>query len=76
MLVVEDDGDLRDLLARLLGKKGYRVLSAGSAPAVHAVLAGAGHIDLLPTDVVLPDGMSGKGVAAAVQARLPACRVL
>ncbi len=57
-------------------KKGYRVLSAGSAPAVHAVLAGAGHIDLLPTDVVLPDGMSGKGVAAAVQARLPACRVL
>ncbi|MGB9612325.1 MAG: hybrid sensor histidine kinase/response regulator, partial [Bryobacteraceae bacterium] len=59
VLVVEDEPELRKLIASVLGGAGYTVLSAGDPEEAFRV-AGAypGPIDLLLTDVVLPR-MSG-----------------
>ncbi len=75
ILVVEDDTDLRTLAVVILTDLGYRVLEAGSGPAALRLLEQETHVDLLLTDVVLPDGMDGKEVADAVRARIPTAKV-
>jgi signal transduction histidine kinase/CheY-like chemotaxis protein len=59
ILLVEDEGDLREALARLLRASGYRVVVA---PDASAALEAAGKstapFDLVVTDVVMP-GMNG-----------------
>ena len=58
VLVVDDDDRIRDLLARYLGRAGYRVSSAASAEEARAKMAGLEY-DLLVLDVMMPgeDGM-------------------
>jgi DNA-binding response OmpR family regulator len=55
VLLVEDAADLRELLGHVLGEDGYRVSLAGTVAAARSVLARGG-VDLLVTDIVLPDG--------------------
>ncbi len=63
VLVAEDDEELRSLSARVLGDCGYSVLAAGSGrEALSIGLKHTGRIDLLITDVVMPD-MSGPALA-------------
>jgi DNA-binding response OmpR family regulator len=63
-------------MARALRKAGYRVLVAGDArEAQVAADAGAGRVDLLVTDVILP-GRSGPDLAEQLLARHPGLRVL
>lgn len=57
VLVVDDDGGLRDLLARYLRENGYRVSTAGSAAEALAALGGL-VFDLIVLDVMMP-GESG-----------------
>jgi CheY-like chemotaxis protein len=63
VLVVEDDASIRGLVQRVLVKRGYTVLVAAS-PAEAIALVGEQHrsIDLLLTDVMLPE-MSGPELA-------------
>jgi CheY-like chemotaxis protein len=76
VLVVEDDAAVRDVTVRALRDGGYRVLEAASGRAALDVAAAAHPaVRLLVTDVVMPD-MSGRQVAEALQARVPALRVL
>lgn len=59
ILVVEDEEVVRSLAERILRRRGYRVLSAGSgAEALEAVAAVDFPVDLVLSDVVMP-GMSG-----------------
>jgi DNA-binding NtrC family response regulator len=53
VLVVENDGHIRDLLTMALREHGYRVSSARDAIAARGVLA-TSIVDLLLADVVLP----------------------
>lgn len=53
VLVVENDGHIRDLLATALTEHGYRVSSARDAIAARGVLA-TSIVDLLLADVVMP----------------------
>ncbi len=76
ILLVEDDADVRSLAAAVLTDLGYRVLQAANGAAALEVLAGAGAIDLLLTDVILPGGMLGPTIAAEVERRRPGTRVL
>jgi CheY-like chemotaxis protein len=70
ILLVEDDDSLRALTERILDRNGYTVRSAATAAEARA-LAGAGDgIDLLLTDVVMPD-MHGPDLAAALHADQP-----
>lgn len=55
ILLVEDDDDLRELLALTLGQHGARVTSAGSIAEAREALRTSMH-DVLVTDLGLPDG--------------------
>ena len=59
ILVVDDDGEIRDLLARFLRKHGYRIETAGDGGEMFRAL-GAGRFDLIVLDLMLPgeDGLS------------------
>jgi CheY-like chemotaxis protein len=76
VLVVEDDPRVREVTVRALRGAGYRVLAAGDGREALAVAAAeAGPIDLLLTDVVMPE-LGGRQVAEALGSRHPAPRVL
>jgi two-component system cell cycle sensor histidine kinase/response regulator CckA len=76
VLVVEDQPEVRELIARTLREYGYAVIVvAHGADAVAAAHAHDGPIHLMLTDVVLP-GASGRAVARLVVANRPSLRVL
>ena len=56
ILLVEDEAFVREVACEILSGAGYRVLKAGNAAeALHAFHKHAGAVQLLLTDVVLPD---------------------
>jgi len=76
VLVVEDEDGMREVTERILSRNGYRVLTAHSGPAAIEVAGGhEGRIDLLVTDVVMPQ-MLGTEVAARIASFCPGIRVL
>ncbi len=77
ILVVEDEPDLRVIAANMLSSAGYRVLQASSGvDALRIWFAEDGKIDLLFSDVVMPEGMSGRKLAEKLRARKPALKVV
>jgi PAS domain S-box-containing protein len=75
ILLVEDEGPLRQLAVRILETAGYTVLAAASGEEALAVLARAdAGVHLLLTDLVMP-GMSGRSLAEEALARQPSLRV-
>jgi PAS domain S-box-containing protein len=76
ILVVEDNPQVRRFVCSALGGFGYRVLEAdGSAAAVALCEGEAGGIDLMVTDVVMPE-MSGRKLALRLEAVCPRMKVL
>ena len=59
VLVVEDDADVRATTCNMLRDLGYIVQEARSGKAALALLQDGGTVDLVFTDVIMPDGMSG-----------------
>jgi two-component system NtrC family sensor kinase len=76
VLVVEDDPQVNMLATEALQEHGFRVLSASDGPAALQLIENAPPIDLLVTDVVLPNGMNGRQLADEVRRRRPGIRVL
>ncbi|HWY77991.1 MAG TPA: ATP-binding protein [Verrucomicrobiae bacterium] len=77
ILVVEDEPVLRDLAQLILQDCGYRVLDASSG--VEALTVWQRHqgaIDLLLTDMIMPDGLSGKDLAESLLANKPKLKVI
>ncbi len=72
ILVVEDEAALRELVVSVLQLYGYRTFEAatGSA-ALKTWEAHKGEIDLLLTDMVMPEGMSGPQLAGAWRGKRP-----
>lgn len=76
VLVVEDEEAVRCLILRILRARGYAVLEAASAAeALRMFIGREGKIDLLLTDVVMPD-MGGRALADRVRSADPATRVV
>jgi two-component system, OmpR family, response regulator len=67
ILVVDDDPEIRKLLARYIESQGFRVLLAASCRELHDRLA-SHHVDLIVLDVMLPDG-SGLEVCRDLRAQ-------
>ena len=76
LLVVEDADAVRKVTCRILRNRGYRVLEAAHGrEALAAVATTDRPIDLLVTDVVMPE-MSGRELAERLQAEHPGLKVL
>jgi PAS domain S-box-containing protein len=74
VLLVEDDTGVRGLMAELLDSAGYAVRSTGR-PSEALALAEESPIDLLITDVIMPE-MSGRELAQRLAERQPGLPVL
>ncbi|MFZ5623891.1 MAG: ATP-binding protein, partial [Gemmatimonadota bacterium] len=75
ILLVEDEAVVRRLAHQVLERQGYRVLEAPSARDALDMAEREGQIDLLVTDVVMPE-LSGRQLAEQLRARRPNLRVL
>lgn len=76
VLIVEDETGIRTLMRRILDREGYQLLEAGHGKAALELARNhPGKIDLLVTDVVMPE-MSGFELARALRAIRPDLRVL
>jgi PAS domain S-box-containing protein len=77
ILLVEDEEELRELAKLILEQYKYRVLEAGSGvQALKVWETHAKEIDLLLTDMVMPEGMTGRDLAERLQAERPDIKVL
>jgi CheY-like chemotaxis protein len=77
ILLVEDEAPLRRIVKMLLEKAGYRVLEASYGLQALAVWESAqGAIDLLLTDMVMPEGMSGRELATKLRTLQPTLSVI
>jgi two-component system cell cycle sensor histidine kinase/response regulator CckA len=76
ILLVEDEDQVRRLARAFLERRGYHVVEAASGPEALKMLQDyAGHIDLLLTDMVMPQ-MNGAALAERVRALRPEIRIL
>ena len=76
ILLVEDETSVRDLVARTLRARGYRVITAiNGNDAVEQAAKHAAPIHLVLTDVVMPE-MSGRGLFDVLRGWYPTIRVL
>lgn len=74
ILVVDDSAEVREMLAALLTEQGHAVTQAAGGPEALAALAGGTAVDLVLTDLGMPD-MNGWQVASAVKTGWPHLRV-
>jgi PAS domain S-box-containing protein len=76
LLLVEDEAAVRDSARRLLERHGYTVIEARhGADALRIVEAGDRQIDLVLTDLVMPE-MGGRELVERLRARHPSLKVL
>jgi hypothetical protein len=75
-LVVEDDAAVRRVAGTMLETLGYRVLQASDGKTALETLGSAEEIDLLFTDLIMPNGMSGVDLLENARALRPRLRAL
>jgi two-component system, NtrC family, sensor kinase len=77
ILVVEDEPGVREFICTILKSRSYRVLEA--VDGVDALKVWARHRDevtLLFTDLVMPNGLSGRGLADKLQSERPDLKIV
>lgn len=76
VLVVEDDAAVRATTSGMLEDLGYAVLSAETGKAALEIIQENASLDLVFSDVVMPDGMSGVDLARKIGSLRPHLPVL
>jgi PAS domain S-box-containing protein len=77
ILVVEDETPVRDLTCSVLQKYGYHVLQAESgARALELWTQTKPRVDLLLTDLVMPDRVNGRELAEKLREQQPSLKVI
>ncbi|HTJ00463.1 MAG TPA: response regulator [Dongiaceae bacterium] len=77
ILLVEDEPALREMVRTILAHHHYNILEAGSGvQALRVWDEYDGKIDLLLTDMVMPEGMNGHELAEQLRQRKPGLRVI
>jgi len=77
ILIVEDEPVLRDMAHAILEQCGYKIFHAGSG--VEALRVWSDHqnaIDLLLTDMVMPEGISGMDLAVRLHTTKPSLKII
>ena len=75
VLLVDDEDSVRAVISAMLRRQGYRVIEAAGARAACEIFAQRDDIDLLLTDVVMPE-MNGPALAQRLIGLRPHLRVL
>jgi PAS domain S-box-containing protein len=75
VMVVEDDAQVKEMTIRILEKNGYRVVTTESSRHALEMLQGGMEVDLLLTDVFMPE-ISGAELAAEALDMQPSLRVI
>jgi len=77
ILVVEDEEDLRELVKEILEGQGYHVLQAATGVEALRVWEARGKkLDLLISDMMMPEGISGRELAGTLQEADPLLPVI
>lgn len=76
ILLVEDDEDMRDLLATYLRNQGFYIVSAADAQRALYLMAEQVKFDLLFTDIVMEGEMDGFQLAERAVRLQPALKVI
>jgi nitrogen-specific signal transduction histidine kinase len=67
VMIVDDEEQVRSVLIEVLQLQGYTVLEAADAPGALRILDQCSRLDLLVTDIGLPNGMNGRQLAELVR---------
>ena len=76
ILVVEDNGDLRNIVKQQLNQLGYHVLEAANGAEALKLLTEGDKIDLLFSDIVMPGKINGMELARLATERWPSLKVI
>lgn len=76
ILIVDDEEALLELAATFLRKRGYRILTAKDGIDALVVLNENADIDILFSDVIMPNGMDGFQLALKARKIIPDIKVL
>ena len=76
VLVVDDEPELRLLLVEMVRELGYKVLEAEDSNSAMKLLESTDKLNLLVTDIGLPNGMNGRQLAEAARGQRPELQIL
>lgn len=76
VLVVDDEPEVRSLVVEMVREIGYRVLEAEDGISAMELLQSNRELNLLVTDIGLPNGMNGRQLADAARLIRPGLKVL
>lgn len=77
ILLAEDDAHMRIMVAKSLRSRGYRVIEAGTGrEALDAWSSHRAEVDLLFTDMLMPDGMTGLDLALQLKREKPGVKAI
>jgi PAS domain S-box-containing protein len=77
ILVVEDETAVRNIMTHVLRHHGYRVFEAADGPeAIDMWSEKSGEVDLLVTDIVMPNGLKGNALADQFRAEKAGLKVI
>ena len=76
VLFAEDEADVASILTRILRSAGYHVVVAETGDAAAELFTREGPFDLLVTDIVMPGGLQGPGLARALREVQPSLPVV
>ena len=76
VLVIEDNADVRALTVRMLESLGYRTIDVRDASDAHDALSNGELPDLVLSDVVLPNGVSGPAFVDTARETHPDLKVI
>jgi CheY-like chemotaxis protein len=77
VLLVEDEGDMREMLCHILQRASYDVIPAETGS--HALALWTEHhsgVDLLITDMIMPGGVNGRELAHRLRAVKPGLKII
>jgi len=76
ILVVDDDGDMREFVEDVLVEAGFEVASVADSPSALAHVLEHPDLDLVITDIVMPNGMNGRELGIVIRAQRPGLKII
>ncbi len=76
ILVVDDDEGVRSVAIRQLARLGYEVIEASTGSEALAIIGKGAKVDLLFTDVVMPEDIGGKDLSVEARKLSPTLKIV